>query len=674
MKKVAIIQARMGSTRFPGKVLQNLVDQPILSWVVEAAKKIPLIDLVIVATTDHENDQPIVKWCEKNDIEYYCGNELDVLDRYYAVATKVNADIILRITSDCPLLDPIVAGQVLLMVSLGNADYATNAMSATWPDGLDCEAFTFKALEIAHENSVRASDREHVTPYIRNNQNLFKVENISCPFKKVSDHRWTVDAQDDLDYLNKILNGLGSPYMSYIQLLDYLSKNNIKKLETKRNEGFDKSLEQETIYCENFSTSQDLLKRAKKVIPLGSQTFSKSYIQYPENTSPLFLTHGNGYRTWDVDGNEYIDLVNALMPNILGYSDPDVNYAIQSQLQKGIILSLATELEIQLAEKLCSIIPCAEKVRFAKNGSDVTAAAVRLARAYTGRDNIIACGYHGWQDWYIGTTSRNKGVPKQVSELTSTVPYNDLNSLEALLSTERYAAIIMEPCNATPPNPGYLESVKSLCEKFGSLLIFDEIVTGFRFALGGAQEYFNVTPHLACFGKAMGNGMPISAIVGRNDIMDQMEEIFFSGTFGGETLSIVAALETIQKIQNYAVIEKLWDIGEKINLIVTNLAKEYELSNVISFHGYAPWKIIKFEPHKGIDQNVIRTLFSQEIIKRGILVLGSHNINYSMDCLSIEKIELAYKEVFERINFHIKNNSVLDAINSPIIKPIFKVR
>lgn len=674
MKKVAIIQARMGSIRFPGKVLYNLVDRPVISWVVEAAKRIPLIDQVIVATTDHKNDQAIVKWCEENNIEYFCGNEHDVLDRYYATAKKINADIIMRITADCPLLDSAVAGQVLLMVALGYADYATNTVPATWPDGLDCEAFTFKALEVANQNSIRGSDREHVTPYIRNNQHLFKIENISCPFKKASEHRWTVDSKEDLDYLNTILYGLKSTYVSYVQLIHYLSKTNIQKPSKNRNEGFDKSLEQETVFCEKFTISQNLLKRAKEVIPLGSQTFSKSYIQYPENNCPLFLTHGNGYRTWDVDGNEYIDLVNALMPNILGYADPDVNYSIQAQLQKGIILSLATELEIKLAEKLCSIIPCAEKVRFAKNGSDVTAAAVRLARAYTGRDNIIACGYHGWQDWYIGSTSRNKGVPKQVSELTSIMPYNDLNKVEELLRTERYAAIIMEPCNATPPNLGYLENVKLLCEKFGSLLIFDEIITGFRFALGGAQEYFNVTPHLACFGKAMGNGMPISAIVGRNDIMAQMEEIFFSGTFGGETLSIISALETIEKIQNCSVIEKLWNVGNKIDSIVANLAKEYELDKVISFHGYAPWKIIKFESYKDIDQYEIRTLFSQEIIKNGILVLASHNISYVMDELCIEKIHWAYKKAFDVINFHIKNNTVSNAINSPIIKPIFNVR
>src|SRR5262249_3375912 len=162
--------------------------------------------------------------------------------------------------------------------------------------------------------------------------------------------------------------------------------------------------------------------------------------------------------------------------------------AIQSQLQKGITLSLATKLEVELAEKLCSIIPSAEKVRFGKNGTDVTSAAIRLARAYTGREKIIVCGYHGWQDWYIGSTSRNKGVPKAVCDLTISVPYNNLERIEELLSTKEYAAIIMEPCNSQAPLPGYLQGIKDACEQQGSLLVFDEIITGFRFALGGAQE------------------------------------------------------------------------------------------------------------------------------------------------------------------------------------------
>ena len=285
-----------------------------------------------------------------------------------------------------------------------------------------------------------------------------------------------------------------------------------------------------------YKASQQLLEEAEELIPLGSQTFSKSRIQYPEGKSPLFLHNGLGGRVWDVDGNEYVDLVCGLLPVILGYCDPNVDNAIREQLERGITLSLPTTLEIKLAERLVKIIPSAEKVRFGKNGTDATSAAIRLARAYTGRDHVLALGYHGWQDWYIGATSRNKGVPETVSKLTHKLPYNDVAAIKKALDQypNQIAAIILEPMSTVVPLTGYLEELRDITHETGIILIFDEIITGFRFALGGAQEYFNVIPDLSAFGKALGNGMPISAVVGRADIMNEMEEIFFSGTFGGK--------------------------------------------------------------------------------------------------------------------------------------------
>ena len=674
MKKIAIIQARMGSTRFPGKVLESLQNKPVLEWVVAAAKKIPTIDEVVVATSTAEIDQPIVKWCERFGVSVYCGNEIDVLSRYYEAASFFKADIVMRITGDCPLIDPMIAGQVLHLVSEGYAHYASNAMPPTWPDGLDCEAFTFQALEKAYQNATRSSDREHVTSYIRNNQNSFKTLNVTCPIPGLEKYRWTVDSNEDLAFLNKALSRLEKE-ISLFSLLELL-KNSKDLIQPpyKRNEGFDKSLASEIVLCKQFKKSHALLERALKVIPLGSQTFSKSYIQYPEKTSPLFLTHGIGSHVWDVDGNEYVDLVSALMPNVLGYADPDINFAIQSQLQKGITLSLATELEIELAEKLCTLIPSAEKVRFGKNGTDVTSAAIRIARAYTGREKIIVCGYHGWQDWYIGSTTRNKGVPKVVCDLTTSVPYNDLEIIEKLLSSEDYAAIIMEPTNVHSPLPGYLQGVKNACENFGSLCIFDEVVTGFRFTTGGAQKYFGVTPHLSCFGKAMGNGMPISAIVGRADIMDQMEEIFFSGTFGGETLSIAAALATISKIEEQGVIEHLWNTGEQLSNKVQVLIDQHELSPVIGLAGYAPWKILQFKGTSDIDAQMIKTFFMQEMIKQGILVSGSHNISFSLTPQDVDKILESYQAMLIKLKRHIQLNNLEAGMENPIIKSLFKVR
>ena len=673
-RKVAIIQARMGSTRFPGKVLQNLCGYPVLYWVVKKVQEIKLVNEIVVATSDKAIDIPIVEWCQQQKINYFQGHELDVLDRFYQAAIKFKADYILRITADCPLLDSEVASQVLYLVTSGIAEYASNIVPPTWPDGLDCEAFKIEVLKQAYQQATRPSDREHVTPFIRNNQKLFKSRNVVCPIPGLYNYRWTIDTPQDLIYIEKIVTQCDGNISLYNLLNIINASPGLEHQSNLRNEGFKRSLIQERIkYC-NFYQSQQLLARSLKVIPLGSQTLSKSYIQYPKNTSPTFLTHGLGGKVWDVDGNEYIDLVSGLLPNVLGYADQDVNDAIQNQLQKGITFSLSTELEIELAEKLCSIIPSAEKVRFAKNGTDVTSAAVRIARAYTQRDKMIVCGYHGWQDWYIGTTSNNKGVPKIVSKLSVAIPYNDLEQVEILLRTEEFAGIIMEPCNIQQPQIGYLQRVKDLCEKYGSLLIFDEVITGFRFALGGAQEYFKVTPHLSCFGKAMGNGMPISAVVGNADVMDEMENIFFSSTFGGETLSIVAAMATIDKIENMNVISYLWSFGQLLKNRVKELIVSYGLQNIIKLCGYDPWKILQFYDHPNASQHEIKTFFMQEMIKRGILITGSHNISFSHTTLEGTRIINAYQETFSLLAEYLEKSCLIHHIHSPIIKPLFKVR
>ena len=221
---------------------------------------------------------------------------------------------------------------------------------------------------------------------------------------------------------------------------------------------------------------------------------------------------GKGGHVWDVDGNEYVDFVNGLCAVTLGYDDADVTRAVKAQLEDGVIFTLPHPLEMQVAEAIVDMVPCAEMVRFGKNGSDVTAAAVRLARAFTGRDHVAVCGYHGWQDWYIGSTARNRGVPEAVRNLTHAFAYNDLESLRKMLAGHpgEVAAVILEPMNSQAPKDGFLEGVKELTHRHGALLVFDEVITGFRLANGGAQELFGVTPDLACFGKGVANGYPVS--------------------------------------------------------------------------------------------------------------------------------------------------------------------
>ncbi|HIK04475.1 MAG TPA: aminotransferase class III-fold pyridoxal phosphate-dependent enzyme [Trichormus sp. M33_DOE_039] len=425
-----------------------------------------------------------------------------------------------------------------------------------------------------------------------------------------------------------------------------------------------------------YLESEKLLARALQSIPLGTQTFSKSKTQYPFGVSPYFLTKGFGSHVWDVDGNEYIDFINGLAAITLGYNDPDVTAAVHSQLEAGVIFSLPHPLEIQVAEKLIEMVPCAEMARFGKNGSDATTGAIRLARAYTGRDHIAVCGYHGWHDWYIGSTTRNLGVPKSVQALTHTCIYNKLDSLHQIF--QKYpveiAAVIMEPVNVAAPEAGFLESVKELAHQNGALLIFDETITGFRFANGGAQEYFGVTPDLATFGKGLANGFPLSAVVGRADIMQMMEEIFFSFTFGGETLSLVAALATMTKLEKLPVIDTLRQQGQKIITGLQQLIEQLSMSDIVSLAGYPCWSFVLFKDVHPYSQWQIKTLFLQEMFAKGILTLGTHNISYSHSDIDVEKLLSVYSEVFSLLREVVTGQSLDKYLKCQPLEPLFKIR
>ena len=551
---VAIIQARMGSTRLPGKSLAEICGRPMLWRVVNRIRESRLIDKVVVATTDQPSDDPVSKLCEQENVPCFRGNEDDVLDRFYRAAQAYAADVIVRATAGCPLIDPAVIDRVVSRFQKGDCDYVSNTFRYTYPDGLDAEVFSFRALEQAWREANKPSEREQVTPYLKSGK--FRTANVECESPQPSDSlRWTVDEPADLEYVRNIYAAINGNrkfgFRDVLELLGQRPERAAKQGTAISNQGYYRSLYGQAhggpAPKRRLTESQAWLERARKVIPTCAQTFSKAPTQYVQGTAPVFLQRGKGCRVWDVDGNEYIDYVQGLLPNILGYAHDEVNQAATAQLAEGHSFTLPHPVEVELAERLVRLIPCAEMVRFGKNGSDATSGAVRAARAFTGRDHVACCGYHGWQDWYIGSTTRHAGVPNAVRALTHPFSYNDLSSLEKLLKEfpNQFAAVIMEPTNFVEPAPGFLESVRELAHKHGALLIFDEICSGFHLGLGGAQKLYGVTPDLACFGKAMGNGFPISCVVGRADVMRLFDEIFFSFTFAGEVASMAAAMKVL---------------------------------------------------------------------------------------------------------------------------------
>ena len=423
-----------------------------------------------------------------------------------------------------------------------------------------------------------------------------------------------------------------------------------------------------------YKKSEQLLDRALKSIPLASQTFSKSLTQYPRGVSPFFIEKGKGARVWDVDGNEYVDFVNALAAVTLGYCDKDIDGAVQEQMKSGVTFSLPHKLEMEVAEKLIQIIPCAEKVRFAKNGTDATSAAVRIARAYTGKEHIAVCGYHGWQDWYIGSTTRDLGVPQSVKELTHKFEYNNIESLEKIFQEQELACVIMEPMNIEYPKNGFLKGVKELAHKNNALFILDETVTGFRYSLGGAQELFGVMPDLATFGKGMTNGYPLSAVVGSSEVMQKVEDIFFSGTFGGETLSLAAVNAVIKKYESQNVPKYLEEIGTYLLKQLNQLINSENLGDIFWTSGHPTWIFLHIKEQKEYFSFEIQTFFLQEMFKRGILTLGSHNLSFSHTKEDIDRLMKVYAEVLPMIKHHINNKDLLENIQGEILKPLFKVR
>lgn len=428
----------------------------------------------------------------------------------------------------------------------------------------------------------------------------------------------------------------------------------------------------------NFSKSQEWLRRARKVIPSASQTYSKGYRYYCEGAAPALIDRGRGAHVWDVDGNEFVDTVMGLGAVTVGYCDPRVDRVIENQLKKGISFSQATVLETMLAEKLVSILPCAEQVRFVKNGSDATTAAIRLARAYTGRDVVLSCGYHGWHDWSIGKTQNNRGVPVAVQNLTAKFRYNDLEDFERLLKDHRgkIAAVILEPVELEPPKKDFLETLRRLTQKEGIVLVFDEVVTGFRCHLSGAQAYFGVTPDLAAFGKGMANGAALSCVAGKKEIMNLIDEgAFISMTFGGETLALAAALETISILSEPNAYPYLWQIQEQWAKGIRELIAAHALektATVTQFPAIPALLFNDFSPSvSGLD---IQSYFQQEVLKEGVLYLGPHNFCLAHTEADIRAVLGAYEIGLKKVPQALKKNNLSALLQGEKIRPVFQRR
>jgi len=425
----------------------------------------------------------------------------------------------------------------------------------------------------------------------------------------------------------------------------------------------------------SLKKSFEYLEKSRKIIPSLTQTFSKAAYTFVEGVYPIYAKKAKGSHFFDVDDNEYIDYLCGLGPIILGYAYPRVDEAIKKQLENGILFSLPHKLEIDLSELLCDIVPCAEMVKFSKTGSGSATGAVRGARAITKRDKIAYCGSGGvWHDWFAAIISRNQGVPEFNKELIFPFDYNDIDGLEYIFEQNKneIACVFMEPTIFNKPQNDFLKKTKKLAAENNSILIFDEIVTGFRFSNGGAQELFGIEPDITVLGKGMANGMPLSAIVGKIEFMKVFDDVFFSTTYAGDTLSLAASFATVSEIKEFPVVQKIWERGTILMNEFNKVTEENKMD--IKLEGYPVRMKLVAKDSSGQDSVLLRSLLIQELVKRGIFFHpGVEFISYSHDKEDIQKTLDSLIDVIPTLKKAVDENKIESYLEGKPSKPVYSV-
>jgi len=625
MKVIALVQARLGSVRLPEKVLRQIADKPLIELLLTRLSCSTEIDKIVVATSEEPLNNKLQLFVESLGFQCSRGSEKDVLKRFYESAKYFNADIVVRITGDCPLIDSRLVDQCIQGFKDANVDYFSNIDPTTFPDGLDVEVMSFIALERAHLEAVSSLDREHVTTYIRNTDSFLKS---SIQYSQdLSNVRLTVDEPEDLNVVTKIFQHfLPDIFFGWEKVLELKALKPEIFAENKNilnNEGF------------TMGTGQKLYKRAKRIIPGGNMLLSKRPEMFLPEKWPSYFSRSKGCKVWDLDGNEFIDTsLMGVGTNILGYGHPEVDEAVQKIIQDGNMSTLNCPEEVYLAEKLVQLHPWASMVRFARSGGEINSVAVRIARAFTGRDKIAICGYHGWHDWYISSNLsdnknldthllpglESKGVPRALTGTALPFQYNQIDQLEKLIKDNKgeIAAIKMEVSRNTGPKDNFLQKVRDIASQNNIVLIFDECTSGFRETFGGLHKKYDVQPDMAIFGKAMGNGYAVTACIGEQEVMQAAQQTFISSTFWTERIGSAAALKTLEVMER----EKSWEyITEKGNHISSQwkiLAEKYELD--INTWGIPALSGFTFNSANALSY---KTLITQEMLKQGYLAGNS---------------------------------------------------
>jgi glutamate-1-semialdehyde 2,1-aminomutase len=623
MKVVAVVQARMGSTRLPNKVMKPIAGVPMIELLLERLAMAKRVDQIVLATSTDQRNLPLVEHVQ--NLGYVCvrGSENDVLQRYLDTATEVNADILVRITGDCPLVDPVLVDQAIDEFLSLSVEYHSNTSPATFPDGLDIEVFTIGALKRAALESEDPFDHEHVTPYLRK-PGLFKTSAM-LNGEDLSGLRWTVDEPPDFEVICHVFQHFAPNVLfSWKQVLDLQTTQPAlfaPNHSIQRNEGA------------LMGTGQKLWKRARAVIPGGNMLLSKRAEMFLPEQWPAYFSKAKGCEVWDMDGHRYTDMsIMGIGTNILGYGHDEVDAAVRQTVDAGNMSTFNCPEEVYLAEKLVEMHPWADMARLARSGGEANAIAIRIARAASGRDKVAVCGYHGWHDWYLSANLGDgeslaghllpgldpKGVPQNLRGTVFPFNYNNYQQLEDVVNSNDIGVIKMEVVRNMGPEDNFLHKVRQLATQRGIVLIFDECTSGFRETFGGLHKKYGVEPDMAMFGKALGNGYGITATIGRREVMEAAQSTFISSTFWTERIGPTAALKTLEVMERVKSWETITQTGLNIRDRWQKLADKHGLK--IDHWGLPALTGFTFKSEHAL---AYKTLITQEMLAKGYLASNS---------------------------------------------------
>lgn len=619
MNTLAIVQARMGSTRLPNKVMRPLQGVPMIELLLRRLARSRRVSRIVVATSVDPRNRPLIEHVQGLGYATFAGSENDVLDRFYQTAKPWQPDVVVRVTGDCPLIDPALVDEVIALFERSGVEYCSNIEPPTFPDGLDTEVFSFAALERAAREATKPFDREHVTPFLRASPTVRRA-NHTQP-RDCSNRRWTVDEAADFTVIEHVFRAFAprddfgwSEVVALQDACPELFKMNEKLM---RNEGAD------------LGTGPKLWKRAKEIIPGGNMLLSKRAEMFLPERWPAYFSRAKGCRVWDLDGRELIDMsLMGIGTNTLGYGHPEVDDAVRAVVDAGNMSTLNCPEEVYLAERLVALHPWARMARFSRSGGEANAIAIRIARAASGRDKVAICGYHGWHDWYLSANlgdDKNlaghllpglepRGVPQELRGSVLPFNYNNFAELEDIVKRHEVGVIKMEVVRNMGPVDSFLHKVRELATRRNIVLIFDECTSGFRQTFGGLHLQYGVEPDIAVLGKTLGNGYAITAIIGRREIMQAAQGTFISSTFWTERIGPAAALKTLEVMERLRSWEQITAIGRRITERWTQLAAKYRLPLTTS--GLPALTTFSFKSPHAL---AYKTLIAQEMLARGYL-------------------------------------------------------